>query len=1045
LEFIVPKLVLAVDGDFFGLRCLNDNDTLGVTNFTYSAPYTINQFDYIDEFFTAPDGVTYARVLFINNLEAPRELSSQRHYYKLAEVIQYPVIPGLVVTPVHENVTFNPWILQNWIIAHEEMRLNVEQWHFIQFFMEQQFRTEQTAILAYNTAMESAHNKRQLQSVTYERNKLIAENRAIKDQLKLSEQIKMPPAKPIKLVQDHVEPKLSKTQKQQIRRADISLKTPKISALATMASLTFSQILSQLQNLNLNDQDRVFFTQNLDISITACGYLLSKLHRRTDINIETKRAFLYKLNSYTADELIEYAKNNPTQNFITMAFELSKDQDLHKSIQSWAGIYLVKLNKSRMLANLDKHFKSKQPDPQLLLEQAILNLNSTDYIEVIRSYPELDKTRTSILKSSLLALNTADPTQLKQFLQEIKLTKDIWRDIYTDPKTAGTVKIVAQQWAEAEAQELFESVNRKTKPVKIPWQLLALLKDKTNSENQTILMLAFAKAYPDDQLEKIFERVATNILTIDYDDRTILHYIATYYKGSNYELIRRIRDTFISAIKDAKQHFSELIRMQSDRDGGSFLHCLLRGENEDHACNMIRLFLNDPALPPALQNLFRATILDKNANGDTVASLLDFKATEWEATRQLLYGFIPDIIADYKFAYNYGSFFDSKNSAIILIELVLKDPSRFLDVLDSHSNLQLAGVRKMESILKKQPADLIKAETCRLNTAIKHFEFDVHEKTLIPGTMMNIHRAIVQVICTAHDENLTTKYLSSKFYTAYEGISMRDTLLWNKFTHAFKVCVDSAAEVTSPQGKNLSIATLDLVRHLTINYDKIYDAIACFFDLDESQTLFLFFIDCITRDNKMATLVYNEFFKFKEHRKFSRTIKYLAYNFSAPGINSFAKHLIAFALQEPVQLGLLLQLLTYNRSSEVTTELMKQVGKTSDDYDAFIATAFDLDSTLLICNLLCDRDEVTARNTMQSICRFAAARNDFAPALKILDSIKNTDFLQYLLKTAIQINNVEVVETLKERQQSIAGAQKTTLKVEEVQPNKILQRPKIMG
>lgn len=142
-----PRLVYAFESDYEGPMCLNDDNTLGITNFTYSDTYTINGFDYVDEFFKAIDGITYARVLFKNNLETPQELSSQRHYYKFAEVIPYPPgIPGLFITATHESAAFNPWILQNWIIAQEiQDNINREQWRSIQIYMQQQYQTELAA------------------------------------------------------------------------------------------------------------------------------------------------------------------------------------------------------------------------------------------------------------------------------------------------------------------------------------------------------------------------------------------------------------------------------------------------------------------------------------------------------------------------------------------------------------------------------------------------------------------------------------------------------------------------------------------------------------------------------------------------------------------------------------------------------------------------------------------------------------------------------------------------------------------------------------
>lgn len=738
---------------------------------------------------------------------------------------------------------------------------------------------------------------------------------------------------------------------------------------------------------------------------------------------------------------------------------------------------------------MQEHFKSKKAEPELLLQQSILDLNSGEFLAIINNHAELNKKSTNLLKTALPLLSSSDPIKLKQFLESIKLSKDFWRDIYNDDKISGTVKTVAQQWADTEVQAIFESITRKIKPVKIPKQLLHLFNDKTTDTNQTLLMLAFAKAYPDDMLEQIFTHAPGNLLTMDWDDQTLLHYMARY-KGGNYELIRRIRDAFIKAVEDARQHFPETIQAQSDKDGSTFLHCILQGENEEHACKMMRLFLTDEALPTQLRKIFCTTIFARNSSEETVSIILDSKNVEWGSARQLIHSQIHSLMFDYEFPDNYGSFFLSDNSAIKFIGLAINDPQRLIDILDARANLQITAQNRMRSLLEKTPKDLLEAETKRLSIAMTCFNYGSIFGLVIPGTGMNIHRALAQKICAEYDTKLEKKYNNSTFYKVYTCIEFRDNLIWSKFTHAFRVWAVSMDESpTTPQYKNLKKAAMALTTYVTLNNDKIPDVVACFFDLNESPSACALFIDITTRNNKMENLVYSEFFKFKDHHKFTSIFKYLAKNLTPPAISIFARQVMQFTLKKPTNFGLLLQLLAYNHSKEVTYEFMEQVCQDFGNYDNFLAAALDNDSQLLICNLLSQRDPVTGRATMDTLCRVAIRKNDFEPLYKMLGLIKSTkhknwdpeaDFIQYMLGNAAERKDLQLVETIitrckpkitagvilavsdseknnsepvyqqimkritdeREKQLHVTVEESKDLIVE-IKPNKILQRPKI--
>lgn len=1039
MRFKMPKLVFAVDNGFYRPMWLNDNNSLVSTNFDYSPLYTMAGFDYIDEFFTAIDGVTYARVLFINNLDAPQYLTPQLYYYKLAEVIQYPAIPNLVVTPVHENIAITPWILQNWILAKDnERRLQMEQWHNIQIFMAQQYQTELAAYNAYCAAKEIATTKRKLQKVKYELRKLKSQvtanvvarkdatvTTAPPDTTTTDTAVKLKPQSKSKKATPPTATIIRKAQKQQPRRDDILLRVSEISALATMPSHTYEKILNLLKPLVLDEPERNLFNANLVISIQACVYIIHKLRSRTDINITVKRAFLYKLTNYSKDTLFDYAKYTPTQNFVTMAFEQSEDAQLQGKIQNWHfEMEKLKAPHNNLFNSLKEHFAMQQDEPTSRLAQAILNLDADKFAATIKNNPSLNEQSISLLKKYLPELTSANVVQLEKFLADIKITKDVWRDIYVDPNTSGSVKLAAQQWATAEAQELFNSIERKTKPVKIPACLLPLLNNKTNASKQTLLMLAVSKTYPDNQLEQIITHAANNILTVSADNRTILHYVAKYYTSNNYELTKKICNLFVEEAITTGQHLSELIHKQSDIAGGTWLHCLLSGDNEDHACEIIRTLFTDSSLSPELKQIFRSTMFVKNQYGRNAAQMLDIKETEWSSVRKLLYSFIPEAAMRYEFPPDYGYFLWMASAApLYLSEIVNQDPLRLIDILDQRANLHFDMIAKMNSILKTTPTKLLNTEQQRLNSIIEHFGFCSQENSMIKETGINIHSTLAHRICNTSDKTLEKKYLNSIFYKNYKDIRFQDRLLWHKFIHNYIVWAMLDYPINSQASDATNAAIRDILKFLSLNHNKIYEMLECLFNSNETQQAFtLLFRTCKIHNVNILPMMYAEFFKFYKHHKFAMLIQDFATNFRAQELGIFAMQVVEFALQQqPIKLDLISILLYYCEKDDVVFALMDKVGRSNRDYDAFIATALDNAGNNIIFNLLCKRGHDISCSTMAAMCRIATQRNNFEPIYTVLQLAKNLEtgnwdpkasIYQYLFAYATKTNNITIVETV---------------------------------
>ncbi len=1041
----VPKLVFAYENDSYGPMCLNDDNTLGSTNFIYSQPYTINGLDYIDELFTTRDGNIFARVLFINDLEEPQELSSRRQYYKLEEVISYPSIPipGLVITSLHENSVFKPWILQNWIIAKDNQHyLNMQQWHAIQSFMQHQYLNEQAALNAYHAAINVAYNtKLELQAVKGQVEKLKTENAIIKATIKIEEFSK-------KIAKATAPKKSSKAQYQKERRDDILLRAAQVSARAILVTQTLPIIFSILRDLHLQENERNLLIDNLNIPIEICGYLLNKMHKKNDIDATVKVAFLYKLNSYTTDELLEYGKNNPTQNFVTIAFEFSKDNVLLENIKLWnhkiqiskqtiqaheKEIQSVKQIKIAMHESLKDYFIIK---PELLLKKAILEFDSAKYYEIIEQHPKLNKKLIAFLKNILPLLDSSASNELKKFLCELNLSQDIWLHFYTHSEINYVLKEIALEWVKDQAQTIFANIIRKTKPVTIPEPLLPFLNTMTNDMGQTLLMMAFAKQYPDDKLEYIFIHAPGNLTLIDYDDQTLLHYIAKYYKGDNYDLIQRIRDAFIITLEKTRQSLPDYIRMQSEKAGGNFLHSLLYQDNSDHALRMIRLFFDDSKMPTVLTTLFRISILEKNHRGDTISIILDSKNTEWRSVRITLYDWLPATIFDYKFPHNYGYFFISNTSCNQMVKLATENPGRLIDLLNLRTKLQLECINKIDANLQKTPETSRQIEQQRFHLIMKHFNFEFPEAIMIPGTATNIHLRLAKKICTEQNKDLEKKYNASLFYKTYTTIAISDSLLWNKFLYTFsvwEVFANKPDKAALPY-KNLSNASLEFVAHIVTNPEKLADVIECFFKQNVSPALFGLFINLCTRNPYITPSLYSELFRYKQHRKFTCLFNYLATNISNRELVILANHVMDHVLQGPCDFGLLLRFLDQNSTMIVTEALFAGIDKYFGSYEKFLTKALDEDYNLLICNLLSQRTPQIGKLTMQALCVISNIRNDFKPLYKLIDIIKlnksgnwdpEIDFIQQIRSSAAKCN-LDLKES-----------------VQLFKPTNILRRPKL--